>query len=55
MRVTVQSPVIAQVREHIVQQAGDQRHRLLLLVASVNHVQERSQDLKEEAVKKTDF
>lgn len=55
MRVTVQSPVIAQVREHIVQQAGDQRHRLLLLVASVNHVQERSQDLKEKAVKKTDF
>lgn len=40
------SPVVAQVREHVVEQAGDQRHGFLLLVAAVDHVQERRQNLE---------
>lgn len=46
--------MIAQVRKHVIEQAGDEWDRLLLLVASINHVQERRQDLQERDHKKTE-
>lgn len=39
------SPVVTQVREHVIEQAGDEGHGLLLLITAVNHVQQRGQDL----------
>lgn len=39
--------MVAQVGEDVVKQAGDQGHRLLLLIAAVDHVQQGSQNLEE--------
>lgn len=41
-------PVVLQVGEDVVHDAGNQRNGLLLLVAAVDHVQERCQDLSSE-------
>lgn len=40
------SPVVAQVGEHEVEQAGDEGHGLLLLITAVNHVQQGGQHLQ---------
>lgn len=41
------SPVVPQVGEDEVEQAGDEGHSLLLLIAAINHIQQGGQHLPE--------
>lgn len=40
------SPVVPQVGEHEIEQAGDEGHGLVLLITAVNHIQQGGQHLQ---------